>query len=204
LRSLIVLLLVQADGLRLLLADLHAHPVARRRDGHLLVAKLPHHVKRLLYGLLARQPQGVRRYRRLDRLAHLHRRSKIPIRRHQTLQSLMRPLEIVSVDIEPEPPLAVLQIGKHRPRQALLPQRLPETLDLSQRLRMLRPRLEVPHSLPAQLLLEGRRSAPSRVLPSVVGQHFLRDPVLRNRVLESVEHEKRLLLPLQGPPDQEP
>jgi hypothetical protein len=133
----------------------------------------------------------------------MHRGAKIPIRRHQSFQRLVRPLEIVPVDIEPEPPLAILQIGKHRPRQALIPERLPEALDLPQRLRMLRPRLEVPHSLSAQLLLERRRAPPGRVLPPVVGQHFLRDPILRHRILKCVEHEKGLLLPLQGPPHQE-
>src|SRR5215470_17643194 len=55
----------------------------------------------------------------------------------------MRPLEVVPVDEQRKPRLAVLVAGKYRPGEKLVPQGLPEALHLAQRLWVLRPRLEV-------------------------------------------------------------
>src|SRR5881275_2142001 len=71
LRSLIVSLLGQLDGLRRSLAQLHAQTVSRSGNAHLLVAQLPHDVKRLLRRLLLRQPQRVLLHRLFDHLAHV-------------------------------------------------------------------------------------------------------------------------------------
>ncbi|HUE27241.1 MAG TPA: hypothetical protein VMP89_10750, partial [Solirubrobacteraceae bacterium] len=64
----------------------------------------------------------------------------------------MRTLEVVRVHEEPEPPLAVGEVRKHRSAQKLLPKRLPESLHLSERLRVLRTALDVPDALATKLL----------------------------------------------------
>jgi hypothetical protein len=55
----------------------------------------------------------------------------------------VRPLEVVVLDVQAQPPLAIREISEDRARQEFFPQRLPETLDLPQRLRMLRPAFTV-------------------------------------------------------------
>ena len=58
--------------------------------------------------------------------------------RHQAANALMRPLEIVMVDEQTNPPLGIAQVEEDRALEALAPQRPPEALDLAQRLRMAR------------------------------------------------------------------
>lgn len=78
-------------------------------------------------------------------------------------------------------PLAILVVREDGPREKLLPHRLPETLDLAARLRVMRPALHMPDAVAPQLLLEVRRAAPRRVLTSLIGEDLLRRSVLRDR-----------------------
>jgi hypothetical protein len=172
-------LLVELDPLRRRSIELHVQPAARRRDRQVAISQPPHQVKRLPHRLQKRQPRRVLRHRLFDRLPHLRRRSKKSVRRHQSRERLVRPLEVIRVDKQLQPPLQIDEIGKHRPRQKLVPQRLPEALDLPQRLRVLRPTLDVRDPLAPQLLLEFRRAAPRRVLPPLVGQDLPRRPKRR-------------------------
>lgn len=59
---------------------------------------------------------------------------------------------------------------------------------------MLRTALHVPDSVLPQALLEGRLTAPRRVLTTVVGEHLLRRPVLGHAAFERLEHQFGLLM----------
>src|SRR5207247_3914493 len=67
------------------------------------------------------------------------RRPEVAVRRRQAIDPLVRPLEVVMIDEQPEPLPGLAQIKKHRRLDALPPQRSPEALDLAQRLRPPRP-----------------------------------------------------------------
>ena len=81
----------------------------------------------------------------------------------------MRPLEVVVLDVETQSTLAVGEIGEHGLAQKLLPQALPEPFDLAERLRVLRPALDVRDAVAAQEMLEVGRATPCRVLTALVG-----------------------------------
>lgn len=115
----------------------------------------------------------------------------------------MRALVVVAVDKQRKPSGAVFQIGKHRAGQKFVPQSLPEALDLPQRLRVVRPRLEMPHSLPAQLLLEFGRAPPARVLPPLIGQHLPGRIVLRHSFGKCFQYQCAPLMPRHRVSDDE-
>lgn len=106
----------------------------------------------------------------------------------------MRALEVVVLHEQPDPPLTIIEVREHRPGSELLPQRLPKPLDLPAGLRMVRPALDVPDSIPLELLLEVRAPAPRRVLPALVGQDLLRRTVVRNAARQCLHHQSALLV----------
>jgi hypothetical protein len=57
--------------------------------------------------LLECQPLRVVGDRSLDRASHVLGSTEIPVRRHQAPERLVRSLEVVTVDEEPEPLLAI-------------------------------------------------------------------------------------------------
>jgi len=126
-----------------------------------------------------REPQRVVGDALLHRRPHVWRGTEVPVRRDQPLERLVRPLEVVGVHEEADATLAVREVREDRARQELVPQSLPEALDLPQGLRVLGPALHVPDPFSPQLLLEFRLAAPGRVLPTLVGQDLLRRPVRR-------------------------
>jgi len=158
-------------------------------DGEVLVPKPPHKVEGLSRRLLARKPKGVLGHRRFDRRSHLRRRAEEPVGGRKPLQGLVRTLEVVVLNKERCAPLAVVEVGEHRPRQELLPHRLPEPLDLAAGLRVVRPALDMLDALAPQLLLKARRAAPSRVLAPLVGQDLPRRPIVGDRPRERLQHQ---------------
>ena len=98
----------------MLIAHPHRQRRAARADGKRAVAELTGEVKRLPQRLLLRQAQCVLGHLRLDARAHLAGGAEVPIRRRQALQPLVRPLEVVVLDVKRHPPLAVLEVGEHR------------------------------------------------------------------------------------------
>jgi len=86
----------------------------------------------------------------------------------------MGSLVVVVSDPQPDPFSRRFKTIERCPSQKLLPDRRPKPLHFSQRHRMLRPALDVGHPVLLQLGLEPARPPPRRVLPPVVGQHFLR------------------------------
>jgi hypothetical protein len=136
-----------------------------------------------------RQRHGVVRYPLFDHLPHLRGGSKETVRRHRPRNPLVRPPEVVGLNKQRQAPLAVFEIRTHRPRQKLLPQRLPEAFDLAQRLRVVRAALDVPDALPPQLPLEIRVPTPGHVLPPLVREHLLGRTVLRNAARERLQDQ---------------
>jgi hypothetical protein len=134
------------------------------------------------------------RYVLLDRLAHVHGGAEKPVGGHQPADASMRPLEVVAVDEKPDAPGAIGKIGENGPRQKLLPKRLPKSLRLAHRLRMLRPAFDVSYPLPPQLLLEFGLPAPRGVLPTLVGQYLLRHSVLGNAARKCLHYQFRPLM----------
>ncbi len=144
-----VVLLRQLDGLRRFVAHLHAQATFGRRYRQLAIPQAPHQVEGLAQRLLVRQPQRVLLHCPLDRRAHLRRRPEEAVGRHQPAERLVRPLEVVRVHEEPDAFHAVGEICEDRLAQKLVPERLPETLDLPECLRVLRAALDVPNALAA-------------------------------------------------------
>ncbi|HSD20763.1 MAG TPA: hypothetical protein VLC54_12035, partial [Anaeromyxobacter sp.] len=200
--SLIVVLLRKSDRL-LLRAHLHPQPVRARCDREIAVAEPAHQVERLLRRLLLREPQRVRLHAPLDRGAHLRRAAEEAVRRHQAAERLVRALEVVAVDEQRETPRTVGEVREHGSRQELLPERLPEPLDLPERLRVLRPALHVSDSLAAELAFELRRASPRGVLAALVGEDLPRGPVGGDPAVERLEHERRALVVRQRVADEE-
>ena len=198
-----LVLLRQGDG-GLVGADADLEACAARVDRQIVLAQPPDQVERRLRGLLARESQRVRRHRRLDCAAHRGGRPEVPIRRRQPLERLVRPLEVVVLHIQRHPSLAVREVREHRARQQLLPQRLPEPLDLAAGLRVVRAALHVRDAVALELRLELRRAAPRRVLPALVGEDLPRCPVRRDPARERLEHQRAPLVVRHREAHQEP
>lgn len=175
-------------------SELHAQPASFSGDGQSPVAELAHQVEGLSRRLLAREPQRVLRDVLLHRLAHHRSRAEEAVRRHESSERLVRPLEVVAVDEDGEPSLTVFEVGEDGAREKLLPERLPEALNLPERLRMLRAAGDVADAVLTQRLLKPRLSAPRLVLPALVRQHFLRRAPVGNSALEGFQHQRGLLV----------
>lgn len=189
--------------MRLLVTDLHAQARAGCRDAQVAIAQATHDVKGLPRRLLERQPHRVRGHVLLDRRPHVRRRLEEAVRGDEPLDPLMRALEVVRVDVQTQPPLAVGVVAEDRPREKLLPQRLPEALHFAQRLRVLRPALDVTDPLTSQLLLEVRLASPRRVLPSLIGQDLARRAPRRDGTLQRLHHKTGSLVMRHRPAHQE-
>lgn len=138
----------------MLIAHPHAQRRAARTDGKRPIAQLARQVKGFPQGLLLRQAQRVVGYLRLDACAHLGGRAEEPVRGCRTFKSLMGTLEVVVLDKERHSALAVLEVGEHRAAEQLLPQCLPEPLDLPAGLRMMRPALHMRDAMALELRFE--------------------------------------------------
>jgi hypothetical protein len=191
------------NGSRRFISELYSQLAARRRDGQVLISQLPHQVEGLAHRLLQRHPQRVRFDVRLDRRLHLRRRAEEAICGHQPFDALVRPLEVVAVHEEFEALQQVRVVGEHGAGEEFVPQRLPETLDLAECLRVVRAALDVPDALPLELGLELRLAAPGRVLTAVVGERLLRDAEGGDALLEGLHHQRRLHVVRDGPADDE-
>jgi hypothetical protein len=93
----------------------------------------------------------------------------------------VRPLVVVVLHPHAHPLASRLEAVELRPHQELLPDRLPEPLDLAQRHGMMRPAFEVVNPILAQLRLETGGAAPTRVLAALIGKHLFGHTVLGHR-----------------------
>jgi hypothetical protein len=167
---------------------------AARADRKRAIPQLSGKVEGLSDWLRLRQAQGVLGHLRLDARAHLARRAEEPIGRREAFQALMRTLEVVVLDEERHPALTVLEVGEHGARQQLLPQRLPEPLDLAAGLRVMRTALHMSDPMTLQLRFELGAATPGGVLAALVGQDLPRRPVLCDAARERLEHQHASLV----------
>lgn len=200
---LMVFLSAHVDRLGVLVSDAHPHAAVGCRDAQIAVAQSPHQVKGLPRWLLTGQPQAVVGHRLLHRRSHLRCRIEVAVRRYQPANSLVRPLEVVSVDEELEPTLQVREVREDGLRQEFVPRRLPEALDFPERHRVLGPALDVLDAFTAKQVLEGRLAAPRRVLTSIVRQNLARAAEATETTFQSLEHQRGLLVVCQRPSDDE-
>ena len=189
----IVLLLGHWNGLRGI-ADLDVKCAAGRRDAEVLVAEATDEIERLLRRLLLREPKCVGLHLRFNGRTDVRRRAKESVGRHRAVDALVRALEVVVLHEERDSSEGVREVGEDRLAQKLLPKRLPEALDLSERLRMLRAALDMLDAVAAQLFLELRLAPPRRVLPALIGEHFARVAVLGDATLKRFDDQARLLV----------
>jgi hypothetical protein len=186
-------LLRKGDG-GVLIAHAHAQGGSARADGECSIAQLPGQIEGLAWRLLARQTQCVLAHLRLDAGAHRRRGTEEPVSWSQPFERLMRTLEVVVLDIERHPPLAVLEVRKYRAREKLFPQRLPEALDLAAGLRVMRAALHMCDALALELGFKVRAAAPGGVLAPLVGQDLARRAVLRNAARQCFQHQHASLV----------
>jgi len=128
---------------------------------------------------------------RLDRLAQRRLDLEEAIGRAQSADALVGTLVVVMLDPEANAIPCILETGELRAREELLPERLPKALDLAQRHRVLRTRLEVRHAILLKLRFETRSAAPRSVLPAIVGEHLLGRFELRDGLPINFDHRLR-------------
>jgi hypothetical protein len=188
------LLSLDFEKLCLLIPDLHAHAGARRCDRQVAITQAPNQVERLLRRARVSQAHRVVGDVLLHRFTHLRRCLEEAIRRHQTVERLMRTLKVVRLNEQADPLLAIGEVVEHRARQELVPERLPEPLDLPERHRVLWSALDVLDAMLLQRGFEIRRPAPRCVLTTVVREQLLGRAVFRDAALECLHHELALLM----------
>lgn len=175
-------------------ADAHGQPRAAGGDGQVAVAETTDEVEGFAGGLLVGEAHRVVGDALFDGLTHLRSGAEEAVCRHETSERLVRPLEVVGMNEEPDTACAVCKIRKHRARQKLRPKRLPKAFDLADGLRMLWATLDVANAVAAELVLEFRFAAPSGVLPALIGEDFARRPEVRDAACERLHHERRPLV----------
>jgi len=94
--------------------------------------------------------------------------------------------------------------GKHRFAQKFMPDRLPETLDLTKRHRVMGSTTDMPDSLLFEHLLEARLTSPVHKLPAVVRQDLTWRTPLAKRALGYLKHSRCRLLAEEAPAHQIP
>jgi hypothetical protein len=157
-------------------------------DHHRLTAHAAHHVKRVHRPAPKGELERIFLKPLFDRLPKLVGDLKEPIGRTQSPDSLMRPLVVIVLDPQRGARHRLLEAVKLRPLQKLPQDRLPEPLDLTERHRVMRPGADVFDTVFLQLLLKPSLPPPVGVLPAVVGQHLLGNPVLGHRPPVGLQH----------------
>ena len=127
---------------------------------------------------------------------------KEPIRRTHALQTLMGPLVVVVFHPQPDALPRLLEGGELRTAQELLPDRLPEPLDLAQCHRVMRLAADVVDVVLLEFHLEPRLASPRGILPPVVGEHFLGHAVFGHGAAIEFQHVLAGLAAEQLQPDQ--
>lgn len=179
--------------LRFLALDEHLHLALLSTNDHGLLAHPPHHVERAARLPPQRQFQCVLLNAALDDLPQFLGDGKEAIGRTQPVQGLVGPLMVVILHPQPHPLAGGFEAFKLRSHQELLPDRLPEPLDLAQGHGMMGSALEVVDAVLAQLRLETGCAAPTAVLAALVGEHFFGHAVLGDRAAVHLQDVLRRL-----------
>ncbi|HXZ27949.1 MAG TPA: hypothetical protein VEG08_08125, partial [Terriglobales bacterium] len=129
----------------------------------------------------------------LDHLPELLRDAEEAIRRAEPLQALVGPPVVVVLHPEPHPLASRVEALELGALEELLPDRLPEALDLAQGHGVMGPALQVVHPILLELGLEPRRAPPTGVLAALIGEHFLGHAILGHRPAIDLQHVLRCL-----------
>jgi hypothetical protein len=159
-----------------------------RPDHHRLAAHAAHHVKGIHRPTAKGQLERIFRNPLFDRLPKIVGDLKEPVRRTKPSDALMGSFVVIVLNPHRGAFHRLLEAVKLRPLQKLPQDRLPEPLDLAQRHRVVRSGADMPNTVFLQLLLEAGLTPPVGVLPSVVGQHLLGDPVVGRRPTVGLKH----------------
>lgn len=138
-----------------------------------LAVHAPDHVERRLWFATQGQLQKIFLDAGLNGFTEFRLDLEKAIRRAQAFNALVGPLVVIMFDPEFDAfagRLEGIELGTH---EEVLPDGGPEPLDLAQRHRMLRARLEVLHAILLQDGFEAARAAPGGILPAVVREHLL-------------------------------
>jgi hypothetical protein len=126
-----------------------------------------------------------------DGLAQLGGDFKIAVRRAEAFDALMRPLVVVIFDPEANALARRLEALELGAGEKLLPEGLPEPLDLAQRHGMVGPALEVMDAVFLHLGLEAGDPAPVDILAAVVGEHLFGRLIFAGGDAEDFQHVLR-------------
>jgi hypothetical protein len=159
-----------------------------RPDHHRLTTHAAHHVKGIHGPTAKRELERIFLKPLFDRLPKLVGDLKEPIGRTQSPDALVRPLVVVVLNPQRGAFHRLFEAVKLRPLQELPQDRLPEPLNFAQRHRVVRPGADVFDPVFPQLLLKPGLAPPVGVLPAIVGQHLLGNPVLGHRPPVSLQH----------------
>jgi len=164
-----------------------------RPDHDRLLAEPADHVERLLGFAAERELQDVRLDAALDHVPQLVGDAKEAIGRAEAVQALMRAAMVVMLHPQPDPLAGRLEAVELGAGEELLPDRLPEALDLAQGHRVMRSALEVMDPVLLELGLEAGGAPPARELPALIGEELLGDAVLGDGPAIHLEHVLRCL-----------
>lgn len=105
----------------------------------------------------------------------------------------MRPAVVVVLHPHRYAFAGIVETLELRTRQVFVEYRLPETLDFSKRLRVVRLAPEVLHFVFLKLHFKACLTTPVRILPTIVGQHFLGNPIFGTRLAIGLQNIFRRL-----------
>jgi hypothetical protein len=159
-----------------------------RPDHNRLAAHAPHHVKGVHRPAAKGELEGILLEPLFDRLPKIVSDLEESVRGAKPPDPLVRPFVVVVLDPQRGSFHRLIEAVKLRPLQELPQHRLPEPLDLAQRHRVVRPGADVFDTAFLQLLLEAGLPAPVGVLPAVVSQHLLGNPVFGHRPPVGLQH----------------
>jgi len=159
-----------------------------RPDHHRLAAHAPHHVEWVHRPAAKGELERILLEPLLDRLLQLVGDLEEPVRGAKPPDPLVGPLVVVILDPQGGALHRLLEAVKLRPLQELPQQRLPEPLDLAKGHRVVRPGADMFDALFLQLLLEAGLAPPVGVLPPVIRQNLLGNPVVGHRPTVGLKH----------------
>lgn len=186
--------LVKTKGLLQPVLGLHDDPASLSVERDALRSDLAVEEDGLPRSLPERKEEGILGDLSLDGFSRGGLRSEEAIRWDQTIQGLMGTLEVVMREEVREVLPGVLKVFWIAALPELAIDGFPETLALSQGLRMVGPGDDMRDAILLERLLEGRLATPGVVLASLVRQDFAGLSVLRDGGPEGLDDEIGLLV----------
>jgi len=159
-----------------------------RPDHNRLSAHPAHHVKGVHRAAAKGELERILLEPLLDRLLQLVGDLEEPVRGTKPPDPLVGPPVVVILNPQRRALHGLLKTVKLRPLQELPQQRLPEPLDLAKGHRVVRPGADMFDPVFLQLLLEAGLPPPVGVLPPVIRQNLLGDPVVGHRPTVGLKH----------------